>query len=74
MSLEMFVPGERLKYWAEGVNQHGIGTLWHGTHEPWIKKNLFHKGGMYGKLKDIGRSPFQEVGNGHRGASGPIAT
>lgn len=72
MSLEMFVPGNRLKYLAEGVKQHGIGALFSCDSDEYHRKTLFRsKTGDYWK-REIGRAPFQEVGNGHRGASGPI--
>lgn len=77
MSLEMFVPGERLKYLADGVKQVGLGPLWYSSSEEERPKTLFREkvnGQPHRWIKQIGRALFQEVGNGHRGASGPIAS
>lgn len=76
MSLEMFVPGERLRYLAKNLKQEGLGRLWYHSDEEEFSKTIFQdkvNGTPHRWIKQIGRAPFQEVGNGHRGASGPIA-
>lgn len=75
MSLELFVPGERLKYAAEEINSAGIGNLFPWDSEEAKRKTLFRgKSLEVGWKREIGRAPFQEVGYNHRGSSGPIAT
>ena len=69
----MFVPGDRLKYWAVGMKQHGIGTLFPSDSEEYRRKTLFAgKTARSGWKSEIGRARFQEAGLNHPKVSGPI--
>jgi hypothetical protein len=75
MSLELFIPGERLKYAADETKSSGMGNLFPWDSEEAKRKTLFlGKSPKEGWKREIGRAPFQEVGYNHRNPSGPIAT
>lgn len=74
MGLEMFVPGDRLKYLARGVKFEGLGRPFHLDNLEEAKKTMFGSDpGLPHKWhKQIGRVAFQESGKNHPRTSRPI--